>query len=65
MVMLYNLHHYFKQQTLVSREVVMEAIEHDGWALQVASLFQKEYEFYGRILDFKGLKKRRCGELLA
>ena len=39
-----------------NRKIVMAAVTNDGLALLHAPAFQKEYNFYERILNFKELK---------
>ena len=40
-----------------NKKDVMAAVSNNGWELQYAPAFQEEYNFYGRILNFKELKQ--------
>jgi hypothetical protein len=44
------------------REIVMEAVKSNGFTVCYYTPFKTEYIFYGRILDFKELKKEMWKE---
>ena len=47
----------FQTANASSREIVLIAVKNSGYSLEYIQEFKKEYEFYGRILDFKELRK--------